>query len=329
VAITLREVAKEAGVSLATASRALSGRQGVSAGVRRTVEEASRRLDYRPSAAAASLRTRSTGALGMVIPDITNPYFPAVVQAVEHELALRKLTLVLCDTEEQVEVEAARLETLLRQRVDALLVCPVDAQRSARALKRAMRHVRVIQIDRHALDDADFVGVDEMSAMAQLVEHVQQAGARTALFIGSLPANSSVEERLAGFMAACARFGLVAWPPVPISRMDLPTGRAAGRQLLESGRLPDAILCANDLVALGVLSELREAGVRCPEDVLVTGFDDLLPTAELLGLTTVRQPLSDIGREAARLLQFGSGAPRKVRLAPTLIVRSTTLPARG
>jgi LacI family transcriptional regulator len=329
VDITLREVAKEAGVSLSTASRALAGRPGVSTAVRRTVEEASRRLDYRPSAAAASLRTRSTGALGMVIPDITNPFFPAIVQGVEHEFARRNLTLILCDTEEQVEVEAARIETLLRRRVDALIVCPVDSRRSAHALKRAMRHVRVIQIDRHALDDADFVGVDEMSAMSQLVEHVQKAGAQTAQFVGSLPAMSTVEERLASFMAACARYGVVVWPAVPISRMDLQTGRVAARQLLERGQLPDAILCANDLVALGVLSELREVGVRCPEDVLVTGFDDLVPTAELLGLTTVRQPLSDIGREAARLLQFAIGAPRTVRLAPTLIVRSTTSRVRS
>jgi LacI family transcriptional regulator len=329
VAVTMREVAKEAGVSLATASRALSGRPGVSAAVRRAVVEASRRMDYRPSAAAASLRTRSTGILGMVIPDITNPFFPAIVQGVEHEFARRGLTLILCDTEEQVEVEAARLETLLRQRVDALIVSPVDRRRSANALKRAMRHVRVIQIDRHALEDADFVGVDDMSAMAQVVEHLANAGAKTAIFVGSLPAISSAEDRLAGFLAACARTGIVAWPAVPITRMDLPTGRAAVRQLLEAGRLSDAIVCANDLLALGVMSELREVGLRCPEDVLVTGYDDLFPTAELLGLTTVRQPLSDIGREAARLLQFDSGAARVVRLATTLVVRSSTTRVRG
>jgi LacI family transcriptional regulator len=142
-------------------------------------------------------------------------------------------------------------------------------------------------------------------------------------------AATSTADALASFHGGLRAIRVVVWPAVPISRMDLQTGRVAARQLLERGQLPDAILCANDLVALGVLSELREVGVRCPEDVLVTGFDDLVPTAELLGLTTVRQPLSDIGREAARLLQFASGAPRTVRLAPTLIVRSTTSRVRS
>lgn len=323
--VTLREVAAEAGVSLSTASRALSGSDGVSPSVRRAVEEASRRMDYRRSSVAASLRTRSTGALGMVIPDITNPFFPAIVQGVEHEFARRNLTLVLCDTEEHVEVEAARIETLLRQRVDALIVCPVDRLRSAPALRRAKRDVRVIQIDRHALDDADFVGVDETAAMGQIVGHLAEAGARSAAFVGSLPTMSSIEEREEGFIAACARLGVTTRPAVAIERTDLPTGRAAARHLMAQGPLPDAIVCANDLLAFGVLQELRDCAIRCPEDVMVTGYDDAVPAAELLGLTTVRQPLSDIGREAARLLEHDSSTPRMVRLAPTLVVRTTTV----
>lgn len=322
--VTLREVAAEAGVSLASASRALSGRPGVSPAVRRTIEDVSRRLDYQPSAVAASLRTRSTGALGMVIPDIANPFFPAIVQGVEREFARQNLTLVLCDTEENVEVEAARIETLLRQRVDALIVCPVDRKRSAPALRRAKRYVRVIQINRHALNDADFVGLDEAMAIAQVIEHIRDAGARTAVFVGLLPAMSSLEERAAGFSAACARFGVEASPTIQIERIDVPTGRAVARQFLDNGRLPDAIVCANDLIAFGVLIGLRDAGVRCPEDVLVSGYDDSVPAAELLGLTTVRQPLADIGREAARLLQQESSSPRTVRLTGTLVIRSTT-----
>ena len=228
--VTLREVAAEAGVSLASASRALSGRTGVSPALRRTIEDVSRRLDYQPSAVAASLRTRSTGALGMVIPDIANPFFPAIVQGVEREFARRNLALVLCDTEENVEVEAARIETLLRQRVDALIVF-LDRKRSAPALRRAKRYVRVIQINRHALNDADFVGLDEAMAMAQVIEHIRDAGARTAVFVGLLPAMSSLEERAAGFSAACARFDVEASPTIQIERIDVPTGRAVALTL--------------------------------------------------------------------------------------------------
>jgi len=321
--VTLREVAVEAGVALSTASRALAGRKGVSPAVRRAVEDASRRMGYRRSAIAASLRTRSTGALGMVIPDIINPFFPAIIQGVEHEFARKNLTLVLCDAEDDVDVEAARIETLLRQRVDALIICPVDRVKSAGAIRRARRDVRIIQIDRHALDDADFVGVDDAMAMAQVVEHVYNAGARTAVFVGTLPGISTIEERERGFIAACTRFGVEVRPSIP-ARGLVVAGRAVARQLVDAGQPPDAIVCAHDLIALGVLSEFRVCGVRCPEDVLVTGFDDSLPAAELLGLTTVRQPLTDMGREAARLFQHKSGAPRTIRLMATLIIRSST-----
>lgn len=316
-------MAVEAGVALSTASRALSGRKGVSPGVRRAVEDASRRMGYRRSAIAASLRTRTTGALGMVIPDIINPFFPAIIQGVEREFARDNLTLVLCDAGDDVEVEAARIETLLRHRVDALIICPVDGLKSASAIRRARRDVRIIQIDRHALDDADFVGVDDSLAMSQVVEHLHAVGARTAVFAGSLPWVSTIEERERGFVTACAKFGVELRPSIP-ARGLVEAGRDVARQLIADGPLPDAIVCANDPIALGVLSEFRECGVRCPADVLVTGFDDSVPAAELLGLTTVRQPLADMGREAARLFQHKSGAPRTIRLMATLVVRSST-----
>ena len=172
-------------------------------------------MGYRRSAIAASLRTRSTGALGMVIPDILNPFFPAIIQGVEHEFARENLTLVLCDAEDDVEVEAARIETLLRHRVDALIICPVDRLKSASAMRRARRDVRIIQIDRHALDDADFVGVDDSMAMSQVVEHLYDVGARTAVFAGSLPGISTIEERERGFVMACARFGVELRPSIP------------------------------------------------------------------------------------------------------------------
>ena len=321
---TLADVAARASVSVATASRALSGKPGVSASTRLAVQQASRVLDYQPSAVAASLRKRSTGVLGLLVPDVTNPFFPAIMQGLEREFAKHDKAVVLMDTEERVEVEAARVEALLRRRVDALIVSPVHPTRSADALRRAGRHVRVIQIDRRTLEDADFVGVDHAWAITKVIEHVHHSGARSAAFVGFVEGNLPIVERARAYSVACETYGIRCTPPIAVERADLPSGRAVVRRILADGSLPDAIICGNDLVAAGAITELREAGVSCPEDVLLTGYDDAAPIAEILGLTTVRQPLSDLGREAARLLRQKSEAPRTVMLTPAVIVRSTS-----
>jgi LacI family transcriptional regulator len=321
---TLADVAARAGVSVATASRALSGKPGVSASTRFAVQEASRELEYQPSAIAASLRKRSTGVLGLLVPDITNPFFPAIMQGLEREFAKQDKAVVLMDTEERVEVEAARVDALLRRRVDALIVSPVHPTQSADALRRARRHVRVIQIDRRTLDDADFVGVDHAWAITKVIEHLQHSGARSAAFVGFVEGNLPIVERAAAYRIACETYGIECSAPIAAERADLPWGHAAIRRLLAEGSLPDAIICGNDLIAAGAITELREAGFSCPQDVLLTGYDDAAPIAEILGLTTVRQPLSDLGREAARLLRQKSEAPRTVMLTPAVIVRSTS-----
>ncbi len=325
---TLADVAARANVSVATASRALSGKPGVSAATRRAVQAASRELDYQPSAVAASLRKRSTGILGLLVPDVTNPFFPAIMQGLEREFAKHDKAVVLMDTEERVDVEAARVDALLRRRVDALIVSPVHPTRSADALRRAGRHVRVVQIDRRSLEDADFVGVDHAWAIARVVEHLHDSGARSATFVGFVESNLPIVERARAYREACEQFGLECSIPLATERADLPSGRAAAARLLATGRLPDAIICGNDLLAAGAMSELREAGVSCPEDVFLTGYDDAALIAEILGLTTVRQPLSELGREAARLLRQKSEAPRTVRLTPSVIVRSTSVRER-
>jgi len=324
VGTTLADIAASVGVSVATASRAMSGKPGVSAATRRAVQAASRELDYQPSAVAASLRTRSTGVIGLLVPDITNPFFPAIMQGLEREFAKHDKAVVLMDTEEQVEVEAARVEALLRRRVDALVISPVHPTRSADALRRAGRHVPVIQVDRRTIEDADFVGVDHAWAITKLVEHLHQAGARSAGFAGFVEGNLPIVERERALRVACESFGIECMPTVAAERADLSWGRAAIREMLAAGTLPDVVICGNDLLAAGALAELDSTGISCPDDVLLTGYDDAAPIAELLGLTTVRQPLSDLGREAARLLRQQGEAPRTVLLTPAVIVRSTS-----
>jgi len=323
--VTIRDVAAAAGVSVSTVSRALSGQYGVSEATKREVERACRRLNYRPSAAAASLRTRTTGVIGMIIPEITNPYFPAVVQGVEQEFARVGIHVILCDADNDVAIEAHRLDTVLRRQVDALIICPVDTERSAAALRSIAGQLPLLQIDRHAVDNLDFVGVDESSGIAQVVSHLAASGCTTAAFVGAAAGISSIAERAQAFTAACDHRGITPLPIVTVSETHVAAGRTAARQLLSATApdYPQAIVCANDLLAFGVRAEITAAGLRCPEDIAVTGYDDS-PTAELVGLSSVRQPLGDLGREAVRLIRQPSPTPRMVRLAPLFIPRATT-----
>jgi LacI family transcriptional regulator len=323
LAVTMRDVATVAGVSVATVSRVLAGGASVTEEKIRLVQAACSSLGYRPDTLAASLRRGTSGFVGMLIPDISAPFFPAVVQSVEHELADTGIDLLFCDADNSVSTEAQRVETLLRRRVEALLICPVDSEASQPAIAAAATQVRVLQFERYALSDTDYVGVDQRAGMSQVVSHVRAQGSADAVFVGHQLRVSSVSERAAAFLDECDKQGVVARRPLPLPSLDIPAGRACGAELIHRGDLPAAIVCANDAIALGVLMELRAAGIRCPDDVLVIGYDDV-PAAELVGLTSVRQPLNELGREAARLLGQSSTTARHVRLAPRLVVRQSS-----
>jgi LacI family transcriptional regulator, galactose operon repressor len=321
--VTMKDVAVAAGVSVATVSRVLANGASVAEEKRKAVHDACAMLGYRPDTLAAALRRGTSKSVGMLIPDITAPFFPAVVRSVEHELANTGTDLLFCDAANDVKAEAQRIEALLRRRVDALLVCPVDSQASRRALRAAASHVRIVQFERYTLEGADYVGVDQNSGMAQVAEHLRSRQVNDAVFLGLQSRISSIAERAAAFQSSCVENGISLRATVAVPRPDAAGGRAYARELLTADPMPDAVMCANDEVALGLLTALRAGGVRCPEDILVVGYDDV-PAAELMGLTTVRQPLHELGREAARMLRYPSAAARQILITPSLVVRETT-----
>jgi LacI family transcriptional regulator len=316
---TIQDVAREAGVSVATVSRVLTGSRKVGADSERAVRAAAARISYKPNPHARSLRTRRSRTLGVVVPDLVNPFFGALTQAISNELRSTAMhILVACGGQDGSE-EHGPVGTLVQGGVDAMLLACAHPEKVDAGLD-----VPVIELDRHAHTGASgFVGTDNAAGIGTLVDHLRGNGCETFAFAGSTEKVTPAEERLAAFRAYAP-----AGAQVLLGGFSLDWGRAAVDTLAESGQLPDAILCANDLIALGVMQRLRDRGHRVPEEVSVTGFDDIV-FAELTApaLTTMRQPIEEIAATAVRMAMSAiesGGRAEDVRIAPELTVRGST-----
>ncbi|MBA8823618.1 LacI family transcriptional regulator [Saccharopolyspora lacisalsi] len=327
--VRIHEVAVRAGVSVATASRALSGQRGVRAENRDRVLAAARELDYEPNAVAAALRSRVTHTIGMIVPRISNPFFATLVEAVEGRLQDGRRSLLLAGSHYDPEVERQQVRSLLDRRVDALVAVPCHQHHSTETIGNAAERVPVTQLDLRVDGfHGDWVGVDNEAGVFQVVDHLAALGAHSLAFVGSHPSDSSAQARLDGYERAAARHAHHSGP-VLLGDFSKEWGRQAAEKLMDSEGLPDAVVCGNDTIALGVLAALIERGVRVPEEVMVTGFDDI-PYAELSrpALTTVRQPQERLAAEAVRLLtsvmEGEQRPPQRIAVAPDLLVRGST-----
>jgi LacI family transcriptional regulator len=321
--ITLSDVAARAGVSKATASRALSGRPRVSNETIERVQSVAQELGYRVDPVARALRQGSTRLVGMIVPVIGIPFFAQLVDALEAELSRAGFELLLADSHGFVEEEVRRLRVFGDRRVDGILVIPSDRTGSAEGLRRVARGIAIVEVDR-ATDNpiADFIGVDNESGMRQVLEHLHDIGVASIGYAGSDDASSNGVERWDAVQRHSARLGIEVTGHFR-SEFSVEAGVAAVDRLLEHHPLPDAIVTSSDSIAFGVLRRLRERGLAVPDDIVVTGFDgsDL---AEVVWptLTTVVQPVEAIAADAVSFLvnriDGQDGPVRRNRLMPSL-----------
>lgn len=328
---TIKDVAATAGVSVATVSRVLNGSDRVDAELAARVHDAVARLGYRRSGLARSLRSRRARVVGLVISDIRNPFFTDVVRGVEDRVAADGYSLVLCNSDEELGKEADYLDLIVEERMAGAIVSPASSS-DTRLDALTERGTPVVVIDREAAREAvDTVLVDNVRGGSIAVHHLAENGYRRIACVTGPPRTSTGADRLAGWEAGLREAGL----PVEDSLLrhaDFKEsgGHAAAADLLAGPDRPDAFFVANNLMTVGVLAALREAGLEVPGDVGVVGFDDM-PWARLLrpALTTIAQPTYELGRQAAGLLeeriQGADSPPRRVVLEPRLEVRESAL----
>lgn len=330
--VSIRDVAAEAGVSVATVSRVLDPDNDypVRPETRQGVITTAARLGYRPNDLARALLQRRTGTIGVLIPDISNPYYADIVRGVEDVLSGSGRRVVLCNTNRDVEKASRYMDMLLKTRVDGVVVVGGGSTRLASFLQPlAVYGTRVVAIGRHNLPFPS-IQVNNVEASRQATEYVLSLG-HTVIGCITGPADSyTVQDRLAGYRAALRARGLSVRPRLIIKADFEETGGYTGtRRLLAARDRPTAILAANDRSAVGVLAALADAGVAVPRDMSVMGFDDI-PLASFLrpALTTVAVPASQLGREAALLLEREQEDPANTsrELATRLVIRDSCCP---
>jgi LacI family transcriptional regulator len=328
---SLTDVAKRAQVSIATVSRVINNSDKVVPETRDVVHRAMKELGYKPNRVARRLRQKGgkRHLLGLIIPDIQNPFFAEIARGVEDVAYANEFAVMLCNSDENQKKEQFYLDVMCAESVDGIILPPLS-ERDAAVLKLVESGLPIVTVDRSLTNASiDKVEVDNRRGAYEATEYLIKRGhKRIGLITGRMNISTS-RERRQGYDDAIADNGLAAQPEyIRGGDFKQASGRALAEELLALPSRPSALFVLNNLMAVGALEAIHARKLRIPEDVALIGFDDL-PWAEALDppLTVVRQPAYEVGRSAAELLLKRLGDPKRpethLKLLPKLIIRSS------
>ncbi len=326
----IKDVALHAGVSVTTVSHVVNGTRFVSEVVRQRVEAAVRELDYVPSAVARSLKHNTTHTFGMVIPNNSNPYFAEIIRGVEDRCFAAGYNVILCNSNDDPERQAAYLRVLAEKRIDGLILVVTGSDAVVRATLGGI-NTPLVLLDREVSGvSSDLVEVNHVLGSQMATEHLLELGHPRVACISGPPGLSPSSQRRAGWKDALEKAG-VERKESDLARGDFTArgGYLAMQTLLKRRPRPTAVFACNDLMAVGALTAAREAGIAVPQQLSIVGFDDIeLAAFSAPPLTTVAQPKLEIGTLAAELLlervSASRSESRRVILDPKIKVRGTT-----
>ena len=334
---TIADIAKEAGVSKATVSRVLNGKaEGVGKETRLRVKALIEQMDFEPCGVARGLATGKSCSIGLIVPDIADPFCPLLIRGIEAALRRRGYGLFLCDSDQDIRREEEHVRMLLEKRVDGVILNSTISASDHQLDLLDKRAVPYVLLDRliEARPSGAGVFVDNRKGARLATELLLRDGARRLLFINGPEELSVSKLRKAGVEDACRDLG-VAPAAVLCGNGDysVESGERITETFLGSGSRFEAVFAANDRMAVGAMRALKRHGIRIPEEIEIVGFDDV-ELARLVEppLTTVAQPAFEMGRKSAELLLrlIDGNKPRKrtIVLEPALVLRGTTRPTQ-
>jgi DNA-binding LacI/PurR family transcriptional regulator len=301
----IKDVAKLAGVSVAAVSKYLKTPENMRTETRKLIEAAIQQLNYRPSPVAQSLRTRKTGMVAVMMPAITNPFFAELFDTLRRSLMKKGYTALLQTANDVDELRTAMFDLSIRQ-IDGVVLCFLDDEPLVAELARcSIGVVPLVAMSWHSImDGCGAVIVDMRNGMRQAVAHLAETGRKHIAYIGG-PENSSISrEKYSGYLLALQDAGIAADPALVLhGGYSLESGYLAATQLVKGKRRPDAVAAENDALAVGCIKRFCQEGIPVPQEIAVTGFDDI-PLSAMYEppVTTVRLPIEHIGMAAVDTL---------------------------
>ncbi|WP_324670050.1 LacI family DNA-binding transcriptional regulator [Geochorda subterranea] len=321
--VSVRDVARRAGVSISTVSRVLGGSAPVSAELRARVMQAVEELGYRPNAHARGLRLGRTGIIGLLVPDVSNPFFGELARVIEVSASRAGYNVLLCNSQNEAARERQYLDLLQSQRVDGLLVVASSLQRSDLERFGRATGARVVAMDRKIEGfEGPWVGSDPLPGCREAVEHLVALGHRRIGIVRGPVGVLASEERYQAMVRALEERGLSpsrAWTWA--GEYTFETGARAGARLARCrpGERPTAVICGSELAAFGLIQAVEEAGLRVPDDLSVVGYDNTPFSAVCRPpLTVIAQPIERIGQVATRTLLRLLQAPLRRQPEPLM-----------
>ncbi|WP_334074410.1 MULTISPECIES: LacI family DNA-binding transcriptional regulator [Paenibacillus] len=341
--VTVYDIAKEANVSVATVSRVLNNTAPVKKETRERVKELIDKYQFQPNALARSLIKKETGMIGIILPDITNPFFPEVLSGFDREARKKGYTYFLCDTvsanaddAEQYVRESQYLNVLAEKQVDGIVMLGgrIDLAKPGRELAEEVvevgKRLPVLLINgRIPGAGLPRVANDERFGAEMATTHLIELGHRNIALVGGYRHMSNTLQRTAGFTKTMERYGLqVRKEWVLHEGFSVDSGTEFMNRLLRLPNRPTAVFCLNDLVAIGVLKAAVKAGLKVPQDISIIGYDDIpFASYSIPELTTVSLRAHDLGVTAAELLHkmiTKSKVPKTTLIKPELVIREST-----
>lgn len=315
---SIQDVAAKAGVALGTVSNVLNNPDRVSAKTLAKVQAAIAELGFVRNDAARQLRAGSSRSIGLIVPDVRNPFFTDIARGAEDAAKQQNLSVLLANSDDEIEREQSMLGVFEEQRVRGVLVSPTGDDLSY--LKQAQkRGTRIVLVDRKSQDFSS-VSVDDVAGGYLAVKHLIDCGRKNIAFVGGPLNIHQVADRLAGAKKAVAESPGVTFEIIETKTLSVQTGRAIGMQIKNF----DGVFAANDLVAIGIMQAcVVDGDIRIPQDLSLVGYDDIdFASAAIVPLTSIRQPSEEIGKAAIELLS--SDKKKNIEFQPELAVRSST-----
>ncbi|MDT3329150.1 LacI family DNA-binding transcriptional regulator [Microbacterium sp. KSW-18] len=331
MAVSVKDVARAAGVSVGTVSNVLNRPAKVSPATVERVHAAISALGFVRNDAARQLRAGRSRTVGLVVLDTANPFFAEVARGAEERAAAHGVTILLGSSGQDAVRENAYLDLFREQRVNGVLLTPL-ALDDARAETLETAGVPIVLLDAEADGDLPSVAVDDVEGGYLAVQHLLQQGRRRILFAGGPASVRQVADRLDGARRALAEVPEASLEVAGTDELTVLAGRLVGEQLArrDAAERPDGVFCANDLLAVGVLQGAGILGsLRVPEDLALIGYDDIdFAQSTVVPLSSIRQPAREIGAAAVdalfALLEDPDAEPQRIRFRPELVVRAST-----